>query len=222
MRQLSILIACECSGRMRDAFRARGWDAWSCDLKPDETGTGPHIQGDALEAIHFRRWDAMIAHPVCRYLTNSGVCWLYDKDGGRNEQRWIDMQAGADFFRDLVNAPIRFKAIENPIQHKYAVEAHGCGKASQFVQPWMFGHPEQKATGFWLRNLPPLKPTNNVKDYMMTLPDNQRQRIHYMPPGPDREAERSRTLPGIAQACADQWGAFMEKMLLGQEWRATA
>lgn len=220
MRQPTILIACECSGRMRDEFLRRGWDAWSCDLKPDETGTGPHIQGDAIEAVHMRRWDAMIAHPVCRYMANSGVQWLYHKDGTRNKPRWKAMQDGADFFRELRDAPIRFKAIENPIQHGHAIEAHGCGKATQFVQPWMFGHPETKATGFWLINLPKLTPTDDVRHIMRDLPAKERHRVHHMSPGPDREAERSRTLPGLAQACADQWGAFMERMILGHELRA--
>lgn len=213
MKRPSILIACECSGIMRDAFLARGWDAWSCDLKPDETARGPHIQGDALAAISFRRWDAMIAHPVCRYLTNAGTRWLYNTDGTRNEARWRDMEDGAGFFRALYHAPIRFKVIENPIQHKHAISLHGCGKATQYVQPWMHGHPESKATGFWLAGLPKITPTNNVRHIMDGLPAKERNRIHYMSPGPDREAERSRTYPGIAAACAEQWGSFMEAEL---------
>lgn len=195
---MKILIACECSGRVRDAFIAKGHDAWSCDLKPSET-PGPHLQKDVLQVLEDG-WDMMIAHPVCKYLANSGASWL-----NKQPERWESMREGAEFFKRLLNAPIPKIAVENPIQHKYAREIIGA-KQSQVIQPWMFGHPEQKATCLWLKNLPLLVPTNNVKEAMMRLPDNQRQRLHYLPPSPQREAERSRTFQGIATAMAEQWG----------------
>lgn len=217
MKTPSILIACECSGRVREAFRRRGWDAWSCDLKPAEDGSPYHLVGDALEAIRIGSWvdswDAMIAHPVCRYLANSGVRWLVDKEGNINQERWELAQLGADFFRSLCEAPIRFRAIENPIQHKYALQMHEQGKATQYIQPWQHGHTESKATGLWLYNLPKLVPSNVVYDEMMALPVAERNKVHRMPPGPEREANRSRTYQGIANAMADQWGAYMEREL---------
>jgi hypothetical protein len=143
----------------------------------------------------------MVAHPPCTYLTNAGVSWLYRKEG-----RWEQMREGAEFFRKLLEAPIPKIAVENPIMHKYAKEIIGSGQ-SQVVQPWMFGHMEQKGTGLWLKNLPMLKPTHDVKREMMELPIAERQRIHYLPPSPDRWKLRSTTYKGIAQAMAAQWGA---------------
>ena len=195
---MNVLVACEFSGIVRDAFIARGHDAWSCDLLPTEK-EGPHILGD-VRRILGTQWDIMIAHPPCTYLANSGVSWLY-----RQEGRWEKLKEGAEFFRALLYAPIRRVAVENPIPHKYAVKLIG-RKYDQLVQPYMFGHPERKATCFWLRGLPPLVETNNVKEEMMKLPKNQAQRIHYMPPSKDRGKERSRTFPGIAEAMAKQWG----------------
>lgn len=202
---MKVLIACEYSGRVRDAFRAKGHDAWSCDLLDTEVD-GPHIIGDVLPIAYSGDWDLMIAHPPCTYLTNSGTTWLYNKDGTKNEERWQNMREAADFFRALYNAPISKKALENPIQHKHAREAHGCGKATQYVQPWWFGHPEQKATGLWLQNLPPLTKTNEVKAEMMALPDRERQRLFHLPPSEDRWKIRSRTFEGLASAMAEQWG----------------
>lgn len=196
---MRILIACEYSGRTRDAFIAKGHEAVSCDFLPTEQ-PGPHHQGDVLEILNDG-WDLMIAHPTCTYLTNSGVCWLH-----KDPTRWEKMRQGAEFFKKLLNAPIPKKAIENPIMHKYAVEIIG-RRQNQVVQPWMFGHPESKATGLWLEGLPLLKETNNVRDYMKTLPKNQQQRLHYLPPTKDRWKERSRTFDGIANAFAEQWGA---------------
>lgn len=188
-----ILIACEFSGTVRDAFRRRGFDAVSCDLLPSEQ-PGPHIQGDVLEVIK-QGWDAMIAHPPCTYLTNSGVSWLH-----KRPERWEQMRQGAEFFRQMLDAPIRFKAIENPIPHKYALEIIR-RKYDQVVQPWMFGHGETKATCFWLENLPPLIST--------ILDTGREQRLHRLPPSPDRWKLRSKTYQGIADAMANQWGAFL-------------
>lgn len=195
---MRVLVACEYSGRVRDAFIARGHDAMSADILPTDV-EGPHYQGDVLDIIGDG-WDLMVAHPPCTYLTNAGVTWLH-----RDPGRWAKLDEGAAFFKALLNAPIPRIAIENPIMHKYAKERIGCGKQSQVIQPWMFGHMEQKATCLWLRNLPPLVPTQNVKAEMMALPDNQRQRLHYLPPSPDRWKQRSTTFHGIANAMAEQW-----------------
>ena len=150
-------------------------------------------------------WDLMIAHPECTYLTNSGVCWLH-----KDISRWPKLFEAAKFYMKLWEADIPKIAIENPIMHKYAVQLVR-GKHTQIVQPWMFGHKEQKATGLRLKNLPALKPSNNVKTEMMLLPTNKRQRLHYLPPSEDRWKERSRTFTGIAEAMADQWGNHHEQ-----------
>lgn len=206
---MKVLVACEYSGRVREAFNKRGHDAWSCDILPADDKSCKHIQGDVL-GILDQGWDLMIAHPPCTYLTNSGVCHLWNKDEygdtERNEERWKNLEEGAAFFKALIEAPIDKIAVENPIMHKYARDLIGHGKATQYVQPWMFGHMEQKATGLWLKNLPKLVPTNNVKEEMMKLPKSERQRLHYLSPGPDRWKERSTTFQGLADAMATQWG----------------
>lgn len=196
---MKVLIACEYSGTVRDAFLALGHDAMSCDLLPTDQ-PGPHYQGNVLDIINDG-WDLMIAHPPCTYLTNSGVCHLH-----KNPQRWKDLDEAALFFKTLLDAPIPKKCIENPIMHKYAKERIGNVKQSQIIQPWMFGHMEQKATCLWLEGLPLLVETQNVKKEMMLLPDNQRQRLHYLPPSADRWKKRSVTYSGIAKAMAEQWG----------------
>ena len=198
---MRVLIACEYSGRVRDAFAAKGHFAMSCDLLPSEA-PGHHYQGDVFDIIEYD-WDLMIAHPPCTFLTNSGVSWLH-----KDESRWKDLDDGAEFFKMLLDAPIPRKCLENPIMHKYAKERIGGVKQSQVIQPWMFGHMEQKATCLWLTNLPLLKPTNIVKDEMMKLPKKERERLHYCSPGPDRWRIRSRTFQGIADAMADQWGSL--------------
>ena len=197
---MRVLVACEYSGRVRDAFLRRGHDAMSCDLLPTEA-EGPHYQGDVLDIIEDG-WDMMVAHPPCTYLTNAGVSWLH-----RDEGRWKLLDDGAAFFKALLNAPIQKICVENPIMHKYAKERIGGVKQSQVIQPWMFGHMEQKATCLWLKGLPNLKETNNVKQEMLKLPKNQRERLHYLPPSEDRWKIRSETYKGIAEAMADQWGA---------------
>ena len=196
---MKVLVACEYSGKVRDAFRARGHEAMSCDILPTDV-EGPHYQGDVRDIINDG-WDLMIAHPPCTYLTNSGVTWLH-----KDPSRWAKLDDGAAFFKMLLEAPVERIAIENPIMHKYAKERIGGVKQSQVVQPWMFGHMEQKATCLWLKNLPLLEPTNNVKEQMLALPDNERQRLHYLPPSADRWKKRSETFQGIADAMAEQWG----------------
>ena len=195
---MRVLVACEYSGVVREAFCAKGHDAWSCDLLPTEI-PGKHHEGDIFEIINDG-WDLMVAHPPCTYLSNSGVSWLH-----KDKSRWQKMEEGALFFKRLLDANIPKKAIENPIMHKYAKDIIG-RKQTQIVQPWMFGHTESKATCLWLDGLSQLKQTDNVKEEMLKLPDSQRQRLHYLPPSPGRWKERSRTFKGIAQAMAEQWG----------------
>ncbi len=204
---MRVLIACEFSGRVRDAFIARGHDAVSCDLLPSET-PGPHIQGDALAAVASRDWDLLIAHPPCQYLANSGVRWLYGGKGNRiDPERWAKMEAAADFFWRLLNAPVPRVAVENPIMHGFGRDRIN-GEPTQTIQPWMFNHPEQKATQLWLRNLPPLRPVSDLRPQMATMREADRSRVHYASPGPERWKERSRTLPGVAAQMAEQWGAL--------------
>lgn len=196
---MKVLVACEYSGRVRDAFIKRGHDAMSCDLlETDESG--PHYTGDVTDILG-QGWDMLIAHPPCTYLTNSGVCWLH-----KDPNRWALLDEGAAFFKMLLTADIGKIAVENPIMHKYAKERIGGVKQTQVVQPWMFGHTEQKATCLWLKGLQPLLPTNNVKEDMMKLDKKERQRLHYLPPSKDRWKLRSTTYQGIADAMAEQWG----------------
>ena len=198
---MRILVACEYSGRVRDAFIRHGHEAMSCDILPTDN-PGPHYQGDVRDILDDG-WDLMVAHPPCTYMTNSGVTWLH-----KDPTRWAKLDDAAAFFKMLLDAPIEKIAVENPIMHKYAKERIGGVKQTQVVQPWMFGHMEQKATCLWLKNLPPLVPTNNVKAEMLQLPDNERQRLHYLPPSADRWKLRSTTYMGVAEAMANQWGAL--------------
>jgi len=204
---MKILIACEFSGIVRESFKMKGHDVWSCDILDTEI-EGNHIKCDVLEILDAG-WDMMIAHPPCTYLCNSGVRWL-SKDGKhsnikeKNEERWKKMIEGAEFFKTLLNAPIKKICIENPIPHKYAREI--IGKYTQIIHPWQFGHLEQKTTCLWLKNLSELKSTKIVKEEMLKLPKKFRKRIHYCSPGKDRWKIRSRTFTGIAEAMANQWG----------------
>lgn len=207
---MRVLVACEYSGRVREAFRKLGHDAWSCDLLPADDNSPYHIQGDVLEHLD-EDWDLMIAHPPCTYLTNAGVSWLY-----KDVNRWGEMREGAAFFKTLLEAPIPKIAVENPIMHKYAVEIIG-RRQDQVIQPWMFGHTEQKATCLWLKGLPKLEPTNNVKEEMMKLDPKVRQRLHYLPPSKDRWKLRSETYQGIADAMAAQWSATPTKAQKGKK-----
>lgn len=196
---MRVLVACEFSGIVRDAFAARGHDAWSCDLLPTER-PGQHIQGDAIEAAYSRPWDLMIAHPECTFLANSGAKHLYagmKAVNGPNPDRWARLGAAAQFFLTLWRAPIERIAIENPVMLGHARRLFGLPKPAQFIQPWQFGHGETKATGLYLKGLPLLRPTSVVA--------GREQRVFRMPPSADRWKERSRTFPGIAAAMADQW-----------------
>lgn len=186
---MRVLVACEFSGVVRDAFLAAGHDAVSCDLLPTES-PGPHVQGDVREILDDG-WDLMVAHPPCTYLANSGVRWLYEKEG-----RWQDLIDGAVFFRTLLEAPVPRIAVENPVMHKWARKIVGRGPDFS-VQPWQFGHGETKRLCWWTRGLPELEPTNVV--------EGRQARVHREPPSEDRWKERSRFYPGIAEAIADQW-----------------
>lgn len=189
---MRVLVACEFSGTVRDAFRALGHDAWSCDVLPTER-PGPHYECDVREVLTLG-WDLMIAHPPCTRLTNSGVRWLAERD------LWAEMEEAARFFRTLLDAPVPAIAIENPIPHRYALAVIG-RKYDQIIHPWQFGHGETKATCLWLKNLPALTPTEIVAGRAAV--------VHRMPPGPNRWRERSRTYAGIAAAMAAQWGATL-------------
>lgn len=183
---MRILVACEFSGIVREAFTLAGHDAWSCDLLPSERPTLKHLRGD-VTAVLDMEWDLMIAHPPCTHLAVSGARWFKDK---------LTEQAEAlRFVQALMDAPIPRICIENPI----SIISSRIRKPDQIIQPWMFGHGEVKATCLWLKNLPPLAPTNIVEGRV--------PRGHYASPGPDRWKERSRTLQGIAEAMADQWAA---------------
>lgn len=196
---MKILVACEFSGIVRDAFAKAGHDAMSCDLLPTES-PGKHYQGDVLDILDYG-WDLMIAHPPCTYLANSGVSWLH-----RQEGRWEKMREGALFFKTLLDANIKRIAIENPIMHKYAVEIIG-RKQDQTIQPYEYGHPESKRTGLWLKNLPQLRPTNILTKPKRGYWDNQTPSgQNKLGPSPDRWKLRSTFYKGIAEAIAEQWG----------------
>ncbi len=184
-----VLVACEFSGVVRDAFRAEGHDAWSCDLLPSEGNNKYHFQQDIVSVLNSRDFDLMIAHPPCTHLAVSGARWFKDKV--------VEQAEALDFVRLLLDAPIEHIALENPIS---IISSH-IRKPDQIVQPWMFGHGEVKATCLWLKNLPLLQPTDIV--------EGRSPRVHYASPGPDRWKERSRSLPGIARAMAEQWGAVL-------------
>ena len=192
---MKVLIACEYSGRVRDEFLKLGHEAMSCDLLPTDA-SGPHYQGDVRDVLDYP-WDMMIAHPPCTDLAVSGAAWFAKKRMAGQQQ------ASASFFMMLAKSDIPKIVIENPV----CVMSSLWRKPDQTIQPWMFGHMEQKATCLWLKNTPPLAPTNIVKDEMMLLPKNQRERLHYLPPSEDRWKLRSETYLGIAQAMASQWGA---------------
>jgi site-specific DNA-cytosine methylase len=184
---MKVLIACEFSGIVRTEFEKLGHEAWSCDLLPTEI-PGNHYQGNVLDIL-YENWDLMIAHPPCTHLAVSGARWFKYKQAEQAE--------ALEFVRLLMNAPIKYIAIENPI----SIISTRIRKPDQIIQPWQYGHGETKATCLWLKNLPLLKPTNIV--------DGREHRIHKMPPSPDRGRERSRTYPGIAKAMAEQWSEWI-------------
>ncbi len=182
---MRVLVACEYSGKVREAFRKLGHDAWSCDLLPADDGSKYHYQCDVLEVID-RGWDLMIAHPPCTHLAVSGARWFKDKQ--------VEQAEALEFVRQLLGAPINKIALENPI----SIISSKVRKPDQIIQPWQFGHGETKATCLWLKDLPKLTPTNIV--------EGRENRIWKMPPSKDRWKLRSETYQGIADAMAAQWG----------------
>lgn len=207
---MKVLVACEESQEVCKAFREKGHEAYSCDII-EPSGGHPewHILGDVLPLLDgnctFRtmagaehyvvKWDMIIAFPPCTHLAVSGAAWFKKKQEDGRQQEAID------FFMKFVNADCEHIAVENPV----CIMSTHYRKPDQIIQPWMFGHPEKKATCLWLKGLPLLTPTNDVSEYMKTLPKNQQERLHYLPPSPDRAKIRSKTFEGIAKAMASQW-----------------
>lgn len=195
---MNVLIACEFSGAVREEFRKRGHNAWSCDLLPTEI-PGQHLQCSVLEVLDFG-WDLMVAHPPCTRLCNSGVRWLAERN------LWEEMEEAIEFFNALLDHPAIPKvSLENSIQHKHAREK--IRKYDQIIHPWQFGHKEMKATCLWLKNLPALIPTDIVGPPPKEKNERKKwARVHNESPGPERWMNRSRTFQGIARAMAEQWG----------------
>ena len=192
---MRVLVGCEESQAVTIEFRRLGHEAYSCDILPCSGGHPEwHIQDDVLGQL-YDNWEMMIAFPPCTYLSNSGVRWLYDKDGSPNIDRWVYMYEAAAFFEKLRTAPIAKIALENPVQHGHARKIIPI--YDQTIQPYQFGHGETKRTCLWLKGLLPLQPTNKV--------EGREQKVWKMPPGPDRARLRSKTYPGIAKAMAEQW-----------------
>ena len=198
---MKVLVACEESQEVCKAFRELGHEAYSCDIEPCSGGHPEwHLQCDALEMLKLQ-WDMIIAHPPCTHLSSSGARWFPEKRADGRQQQSID------FFMSFTQADCPHIAVENPV----GIMSTQYRKPDQIIQPWMFGHPEKKATCLWLKGLPKLEPTNDVSAYMRTLPKSRQERLHYLPPGPDRARIRSRTFPGIAKAMAEQWGGSCDE-----------
>ena len=191
---MRILIACEFSGIVREAFAAHGHDAWSCDLLPSDRA-GNHITGDVLEVLDYG-WDLMIAHPPCTHLAVSGAAWFARKQ--------IEQAEALAFVERLWAAPIRQIALENPVS--VISTRSSLGKPTQIIQPWMFGHCERKTTCLWLKGLPRLIPISDLRAETEARPKSQQNPLHYLGPSPDRWKLRSLTYEGIAHAMAAQWG----------------
>jgi hypothetical protein len=199
-RPLRILVACETSGAVRNAFRAAGHDAWSCDILPSDDDSPYHIIGDAIEAAYGQPWDMLVAHPPCTYLAASGLHWNHRVPG-----RTAKTDAALQFVRILMNAPIHHIAIENPVGRI----STAIRPADQYIQPHEYGHDASKRTGLWLKNLPALTPTAHVaprivngKPRWSNQTDSGQNRLG---PSPDRWKRRSETYTGIAAAMATQW-----------------
>jgi len=192
---MKMLVACEFSGTVREAFAKKGWDAWSCDLLPTDIPSDKHIQDDCLKVIASQSWDLIIGHPPCTYLTVS------------NSKNWAKLQANGkqqeaiDFALAIWDADCPRICVENPVG---ALSTRSrMKKPTQYIQPYQFGHAEQKKTGLWLKGLPPLTTTDFID--VSGLPKKDVQRLHYLPPSKDRWKLRSKTYQGIADAMADQW-----------------
>ncbi|WWT39634.1 hypothetical protein [Microcystis phage Mel-JY03] len=215
---MKILIGCETSGVMRRAFAARGHEVWSCDLLPAEDGSNRHIRCDIRDILHDG-WDLMaVMHPPCTRLCNSGVRWLSQPPRGRTlADMWDELDEGAALFAACWNAPIERVAVENPVMHKHAKARMPANlPAPQIVQPWWFGEPFFKATGFYLRGLPHLRPTRQLTPPKAGTDAHKAwSAVHRASPGPDRWKVRSRTFQGVAEACAEQWGEAVREAAHG-------
>ncbi len=196
---MRVLVGCEESQEVCKAFRAKGHEAYSCDLL-DCSGNYPqwHFKKDVFCAISDG-WDLIILHPPCTALAVSGNAW-YGKGMQKHRERIKAVKWTVNLF-DYAKNKAKKVAMENPVGVLPI-------KPSQYIQPWQFGHPESKKTGFWLHELPLLKETDQVKSVFDSLPKNKQQRLHYLPPSKDRAKIRSKTFPGIAKAMAEQWGAY--------------
>ena len=196
---MKVLIACEYSGIVRDAFASKGHDAWSCDILPTES-PGNHFQGDVLEHLD-KGWDLMIAHPPCTHLAVSGARWFTE-----GKKPWSLQEEALDFVRKLLAAPIDKIALENPV----SVISTKIKKPNQIIQPFEYGHDVTKRTCLWLKNLPNLKPTKIVKPDIVLVNGKKMSRMHYESfklPSKERSKVRSKFYTGIANAMADQWGS---------------
>lgn len=207
------VVLCEFSGTVSAAFRAQGIECWSCDILPTEGDPAWHLQQDAIEVAYGHHWDFAIMHPDCTKLANSGVKHLFiggSKANGPNWERWEEMEEGAHFYRTLRDAPIKYKAAENPVMHGHAIKATKRGK-TYFYHPHFFGDPFFKLTGFELIGFPPL-----VRTHFMDVPKPGTEehkawsKCHRMAPSECRGLERARFEPGFARAMAIQWGAFLK------------
>lgn len=220
---MKVLVACEESQRVCIAFRELGHEAYSCDIQ-DCSGGHPewHIKDDALKYINGRcsfitcdgkaheisgKWDLLIAHPPCTYLSNAGACRLYPKKGQLNQERYKNGLKAKEFFMMFYNADCDKIAVENPIPSKIFC----LPKYTQTIQPYQYGHPYSKKTCLWLKNLPPLKPTEIISDYTPYLPSGTGRKLKGTSYGAkeqdrNRKVMRSKTFPGIAKAMAEQWG----------------
>lgn len=200
---MRILIACEFSGRVRESFAMRGHCVVSCDLIETEipvSGNCSHYIGD-VKSILYDKWDMIIAFPPCTFLAQSGVQWLDKKPG-----RWEQMLEAVEFFNLFLEHPCKKICIENPIMHSHAKQRLRGPNYSQKIQPYFFGHLERKQTCLWLKGLPKLKVTNNVETDLFALHPAEKDKVHWEPPGPERQKNRSRTYQGVADAMAEQWG----------------
>lgn len=209
-KDYDILIACECSGQVRDAMIHHGLKAISCDIKPSQS-PGPHYKGDVRDILHLP-WPALIAHPDCKFLANSGAKHLYKgmkKENGKYLPRWRKMKEAAQFFKLFDQAKhIPIRAVENPIMVGHAIKLIG-RKADQFVQPWWFGDPFTKATGWWLTGLPKL-PKEYEKSWYEDRGIEIIPEVWRMGPSEDREEKRSKFYPGMSRALAQYWGPIIK------------
>lgn len=216
---LKVLVACEFSGTVRNAFNALGHNAWSVDLLPAEDGSNRHIVGDATDYLD-EGWDIlMVAHPPCTRLCLSGLRWLHEPPKGKTQaEMWADLEAGATLFSKFWNAPIERICVENPKMHRHAKQRIvNYQEPTQFVQPWWFGEPVFKATGLYLKGLAPLTPVNPLTPPVQTSAEGRAwSKIHRASGwNPDRWRERVRFFPGVAAAMAAQWGGEVTESAVG-------